>query len=477
MIYRRAKATAIMLIFFVVANHTSFSQTFKIEVFVSEQPEEEVVLGTVKGDKFSPIDTVMPVAGGIAFELSDSAVVGVYRILLGQTVYAQVMHEAPQKLDFIFNREDCVLKTNFKSPADSLQVITSKENKVWVKFMQLEKVYSSQLTDLVSQINYFQQKTGDKYYTEKRKAGIVKKYNEIQKKRNSLITSTAEKNPGLFAAKMIKMYAEPFLDGNLSEAKRTLIFERNYFKNLDFSDETLINSPVYTQKVYQYLISYAKRDISHEEQISEMNRAADKIIENTKTNAVVGDFIVDFMMRGFEMLELNEVLQHISETYTPSVPCSDDDKSTLKRRLDSQKMTAGTAAPTFTLVDAAGDSISLTNIASKYKLIIFWASWCPHCEQLLPDIYQWYLNRDMDVEVIAVSIDENQDEWRAFVQERGYDWVNCIEPYKWSGKVATAYNIYATPTMFLLDNENNIISKPLTFDEFLVAVMELAEQP
>ncbi len=475
MIYRRAKAAAILLMFFVVTNHTLLSQTFKIEVFVNNQPEEEVVIGIVKGDKFTPIDTVIPIAGSIAFELPDSATIGVYRLLLGQTVYAQVMHEAPQKLDFIFNKEICVLKTNFKSPTDSLHVISSKENKVWVRFIQSERALNKQLTDLVSQINYFQQKTDDKYYTEKRKATTIKKYNDIQIKRNSLIASTVEKSPEMFAVKMTRMYVEPFLDGNLSEKKRTLIFERDYFNNLDFSDEALINSPVYTQKVYQYLMSYAKKDISHEEKIQEMNRAADIIIKNTKANAVVGDFVVDFLMRGFEMLELNEVLQHISETYTPSAPCSDDEKSTLKRRLDSQKMTAGTPAPLFSLIDTAGDSISLTNISSKYKLIIFWALWCPHCEQLLPDLYQWYLNRDIDIEVIAISIDENRDDWKAFVTERGYDWINCNEAEKWDGKVATAYNIYATPTMFLLDNENQIIAKPLTFGDFLDATMLLSE--
>jgi len=463
------------LMFFVVANQTLQSQNFKIEVFVSKQPNEEVVIGRIKGDKFTPVDTVLPVAGSITFELPDSAVIGVYRIILGQTVYAQVMHEAPQKLDFVFRKEDCVLKTNFNFPTDSLQVVRSKENRVWVKFIQIEKVYAAQLTDLVSQINYFQQNQDDDYYTEKRKVAIIKKYNDIQKKRKSLIASTVKKNPDLFASKMISMYEEPYMNGNLSEEKRTLTFERDFFMNLDFSEESLINSPVYTQKVYQYLMSYAKKELSHKEQIGEMNKAVDIIIDKTKSNAEVGDFVVDFLMRGFEMLELNEVMQYIAKIYSPSIPCENEEKSTLKRRLDSQKMSAGTVAPLFTLIDAAGDSISLTNITSKYKLIVFYATWCPHCEQLLPDLYQWYLNRDMDIEVIAVSIDENQDDWRAFIEERGYCWINCNEPGKWDGKVATGYNIYATPTMFLLDKENHIISKPISFGDFIDTTMELVE--
>ncbi len=475
MIYRQSKVVVILLMFFITANRILLSQNYKIEVFVSEQPNEEVVLGSVKGDKFTPVDTVMPEAGNITFELSNDDAIGVYRLLLGQTVYAQVMHEAPQKIDFIFNHEDCILKSNFNSPADSLQVIASKENKVWIRFLRLEKAYSKQLTDLVTQINYFQAKPDDNYYTDIRKKSVVKKYNEIQQKRNSLVSLTAKKCLGLFASKMIKMYSEPFMDGNLTEKERNLLFEKDYFKKLDFSDEILINSPVYTKKVYTYLIAYIKKDLQHGEKIREMNIAVDEIIENTSSNKVVGDFVVEFLMRGFEILKLNEVLQHIAEIYTPNSSCEDGDKSTLVRRLNSQKMLPGTLAPEFSLIGVAGDSVSLSNISSKYKLIVFWASWCPHCEQLLPDLYQWYLNRDIDIEVVAVSIDENQDDWRAFVTERGYNWINCSEPEKWDGRVAVAYDIYATPTMFLLDKENLIISKPLTFNEFLDTTMSLTE--
>ena len=35
----------------------------------------------------------------------------------------------------------------------------------------------------------------------------------------------------------------------------------------------------------------------------------------------------------------------------------------------------------------------------------------------------------------------------------------------WEGKAATDYFIYATPTMFLIDNEKKIIGKPITIEE------------
>ncbi len=475
-LYKQVKVIAVVLLFFTAANQALRSQAFKIEVFINEQPDEVVVIGRVKGDRFTPVDTVMPVVGKVTFEIPDNATPGImYRLILGQTPYAQVMHEAPQQIDFIYNKENCLLKSNFNSPLDSMQVVSSKENKVWLCFVQLEKAYAKQLNDLVGQINHFQKNPEDKYYTEKRKKVVINNYNEIQKKRNSLISSTTKKHPDLFATRIIKMYREPFLDGNLTEEERRTTYKRDFFKKLDFSDESLINTPVYTKKVYEYLMSYTKKGLSNEEQIREINRAVDEIIENTKSNPIVGDFIVDFLMRGFETLGFIEMLYHISEVYTPAVPCLSEEKSTLKRRLDSQRMISGTTVPPFSLININGDSISLSDFTNEYKLIIFWASWCMYCEQLLPDIYQWYLNRDLDIEVITISVDSNQNTWKSFVQDRGYDWINCNEPNKWDGKVATAYNIYATPTMFLIDKENQIISKPLTFNEFLDAIIELTQ--
>ncbi len=463
----------LILLFFLPAVPELFSQSFKVEAFVKNLPGDEVVIGAVRGDRFNPADTVMPDSGRVVFEIPEKAHTGVYRIILGKTVYSRVMNEPPQKIDFIFNRDSCLFETDFNHPVDSMKVIYSKENEVWYDFLKKESGYQKELNDLLSQINYFQENSDDKYYTESKKKEIIKKYNDLQKQRARFINNIERKDPGLFATKIIKMYKEPFLDGNLSRSKRSTIYKRNFFKGLDFSDTTLINTDVYTKKAYEYLMSYTDRKLTREQQLDELNRAVDVILDNTKGNRKVSDLVVDYLMRGFEMLGMDELLQHIAGKYTPAVPCSSDDKSTLQRRIDFQKMLPGTEVPSFSLVDINGDTISLSDVSNDYKLIVFWATWCPHCEQMLPNLYQWYLNRDIDIEVIAISVDSDVNAWKKFVGERGYNWINCNEPGKWDSKVAKEYNVYATPTMFLVDKENKIISKPLDFNQFVNAVIDL----
>jgi thiol-disulfide isomerase/thioredoxin len=457
----------------IIAAGTIISQEYKVELYVSKQPGSEIITGSVRGDKFTAADTIEHETDTIRFEIPRDAHTGLYRVILGQTVYAQVMHEPPQKVDFIFNKEDILLRTDFEHPFDSLYVVSSVENKVWHKFIVQDKKYNRELNDLVRQINYFQKAKDDKYYTDKKKKEIISRYNEIQKKHEALIKSVSKKYPRLYAAKMIKMHRTPFLDGNLSKEKRDSIYNAGFFKVLDFSDPELINSDVYTDRIFEYIMKNVPADEQREKQVEKLINAVDRIIDNTSSNEEVNDFIVDYLLRGFEKLGFTDVLDHIADRYTPKVPCTSDNKTTFRRRLDFLKMRKDTVVPDFKLADINGDSISLNDVNSKYKLIVFWASWCPHCEQLLPDIYQWYLNRSHDVEVIAISVDTDKNAWKEFVNSRGYDWINCNEPEGWDGKVATEYNVYATPTMFLVDNENRIIAKPLSFNDLLDSIIGL----
>ncbi len=91
------------------------------------QPDNPVVLGSIRGDKFTPVDTLelLKVAGSsvsennsgsqetihqvtsshqmkkVSWQFPENAAPGMYRLVFGQTTYARVMGESPQQLDFI----------------------------------------------------------------------------------------------------------------------------------------------------------------------------------------------------------------------------------------------------------------------------------------------------------------------------------------------------------------------------------------
>jgi len=305
----------------------------------------------------------------------------------------------------------------------------------------------------------------------------ITRYNQLQKQRDSIISETTKKYPNLFAARLIQMYREPFLDGNLSAQERNEIFKKEYFTQLDFSDEGLMSSSVYTDKVFKYLMSYAQRGLTREQQEQEFMIAVDEIVKSIHgvtsshpVNNQVYEYILDYLVRGFEKLNLDNLIAYIAENYSGTT-CQTDELTTLERKLGAQNMKMGTIVQDFTLNDINGDTVTLSDIVKEKNLILFWASWCPHCEEMLPQIKQWQKQvENPKLEIISISLDTSETAWKNKVFEKGIEsWYNLSDLKEWEGKVAIDYNVYATPTLFLVDSELKILAKPVTFGELIKA--------
>lgn len=474
--------TVILLLFC----RPAFSQPFTLQVSIKNQPGNPVVLGNISGDKFTPLDTleIQQMTSGrqvkeFSWQFPVNASPGMYRLVFGQTTYAKVMDEPPQQLNFIFSKEDVVFETDFKAPQDSLKVLRSDENSVWFNFLQKEQLLNEELELLEKEVDYYQDKiTAAKSFSpaetnlaelEQQASQKANAFNQLQMERDRFIEKTVNDNPGLFASRLIQTFREPLRDGYLTEEERREAFQHEFFRYVDFSDEALINSPVLTDKVFDYLVSYNRPGYSHGQREAAYIKAVDKIMVHLQdANEKVAEFILNYLVDGFEGLRMENVLNHISENYSGNI-CPADEKTTLKRKLEYRKMNPGTFVPDFTLNDIKGEPVTLSHVLEKRNLILFWAGWCPHCVELLPRIKTWFRQfNPNNFEVIAVSLDTSETEWKEAVKATGFEeFYNLSDLKMWDGKVAEDYNVYATPTMFLIDENRKIIARPETFEELL----------
>ncbi|MDY3547459.1 TlpA disulfide reductase family protein [Riemerella anatipestifer] len=108
----------------------------------------------------------------------------------------------------------------------------------------------------------------------------------------------------------------------------------------------------------------------------------------------------------------------------------------------------------------------ISDIKSNKKLILFWSSECPHCMAELPVILENYNKlKSNNIEVIGLSLDTNDKSYQETV--KNLPWINDSELKGWDSSYTETYNINATPSYFLLDSNNKILSKPNSFGTFL----------
>lgn len=447
---------------------SSGHQEMDLTVTVRDQPDHEIVLGRISGDRFIPVDSLQPEQfrrsgkeTTFSFDLAEEHPPGMYRIILGRSSYSRTLNEPPRQIDFIHNREIVALSTVFSAPEDSLKIIRSDENRIWQEFKVREKDYQHRLRELTMELDYSHSRGGPHKET-------VEEYNQLQREREHFILELASLDTGKVSCRLIALYREPFLDGSLPPDQRREIFRRDYFRNLDFTDERWINSPVYTERVFKYLASHAQRGLSGEELDREFQKAVDMIIAGTRGNQKVYEFILDYLVRGFEQLNLGSLIEYIAGHYAETT-CQTDEKTTLERRLGERMMTTGSAIEDFTLADVNGDPVTLSEIVKDKTLILFWASWCPHCVEIIPRIKRAWIGADKQkTEVVAISIDTSREEWRSKVFSLGIEsWYNLSDMKGWDGPVTENCNVYATPTFLVIDRERKITGKPQTVEELI----------
>jgi peroxiredoxin len=197
--------------------------------------------------------------------------------------------------------------------------------------------------------------------------------------------------------------------------------------------------------------------------------AVDSLLNKAKSNQLVYQHITEYLIDGFKKFGLDQTLDYIIQNYVIKDDLCLDSKteSSIQRRIDqNKKLPVNAIAPDIILADADGRTVDFKKITADKLLLIFYASWCPHCQSLIPELNNFYkLQIGKKFEVMAISLDEKKDDWLNFIKNNNLNWINVSDLKGWSSKAASDYFIYATPTMFLIDSEKKILGKPLSIDE------------
>jgi thiol-disulfide isomerase/thioredoxin len=342
-----------------------------------------------------------------------------------------------------------------------MKVISSESNKLFYSFIKLNRQYKTK-TDLLNLILARFPKE-DQYYFQTKE-----RLNEIQNEYTEFVNLTTQKEPTSFVARYILSAQLPIIDMNIPVEKHLDYLKANGLNHINFNDALLINSDLFTNKSIEYLTYFGNPQLPKELLEKEFMKAIDSLLNKAKVNQLVYQHITEYLIDGFKKYGFDLVLDYIVENYVIKDDLCLDEKTEgmIKRRIDQARiLKIGSTVPDIILPDHNGKEITLSKINSEKILVVFYASWCPHCKELLPKLNELKKQNGIKLEVVAISLDTKKDDWINFLNSSCSSLINLSDLKGWDGKAAKDYFIYATPTMFLIDHNLKIVAKPMTIEE------------
>ncbi|MFA6126464.1 MAG: thioredoxin-like domain-containing protein [Bacteroidales bacterium] len=439
------KQAGIILLF--ICLHISLPAQYSIQVKVDSMPTKKAYLFDYLGINRNMVDSAKAAPdGSFSFTLPANAHPGMYRIVVGPE----------QFWDIIFNRENIRMRTSFSAIIDSLKVTDSKENQLLTSYMhfymgiQRKSELLQRLAGLYPATDPFQQQL----------------LREMQKLRASdpeqMTREIVEKYPNTYVAAFLKLEMSPKVPADVLPKNELKYVLDHFWDEISFADTNQMYSPGLVNKVRTYFGLF-QRAYGPAELEGAMKKGLDKLLSAAAGNNVLFQFLLEDIAQWAERTEFDDFFAYLTENYLAQASCTDEKKKGEFKELVAayQKTAPGRQVPEMVIPRENKGALVLSEIPSKYILVVFWASWCPHCNDMLPGLEKLYEKYSRsDLEIVAISVDTSKKDWEEAIKKYGFSWINYSELKGWDCSIAYDYGIRATPTMILIDRKRTVVAKP-----------------
>jgi thiol-disulfide isomerase/thioredoxin len=372
----------------------------------------------------------------------------------------------------------------FKIIADTLslvdyKIIGSKDNDIFSSYSKSMNQLGAQRNQLEQAYNSATTTSDSLKYLE-----ALKKMDTSFKQERQKIITTAPNSMMRFFLDVLQrpeLPAIPIINGIADSTYPFYYVKNHYWDNVVFNDNRLLRTPFFEAKLDEYFKNYVSRE-------------PDSIIEEVQymlTVAKTGKEIYPFLLFKFtnkyispEFMGQDKVFLHLFQNFFSkgdTVLLNNDSKKAITERAYSiMANLIGNPAPPLNLNTMDNKLFSLYNSPATYTFIAFWDPTCGHCKEEMPRVDSFYTKNWKQLGVQVIGVNTNVKElasWKQFITEEHFDagWMHVYQTEAAlnaevnAGKATTIrqlYDVFKTPTFYLLDKDKKIIAKNLTVDQF-----------
>ncbi|GAB5538739.1 MAG: hypothetical protein Salg2KO_08420 [Salibacteraceae bacterium] len=458
-----------------------YSYTFKINN-LSDSTDSIAFMANYYGKKQYYFDTAAFDANGVLTFKGDSINGGIYSIILS---------DKKSYFEFVVSEPTIDMETTAGSLVPSMKVKQSAENTKFYEYLSFIESKSGKVQSLKTKLNTAEGK--EKKRLEEELAQVDK---EVITYKKDFIAN----NPDLLISKVFNASAEPDVpeykeikDDEERQQKRYVEFKRQYLDGVDFTDDRLLRTQVFHNKLSYYMSKLVPQVPDS------VIKEADRLVAMTNGNKETYKYVVHHITSTYEdskIMGMDAVLVHMGLNYY----CPDKAWWLSKKKLEEfcervtkmEPILIGKPAPDLILKDTADQWRRLYDINAKYTVLYFWDSGCGHCKKVTPklkDLYEEY--HDKGIEVYAVGTEFENKDWIKYIKKNELPFINVSDnpeinenAHELMRKGETTieslnfrdtYDIFSTPKVFLLDENKKIIATklmPEQMGEFLDRMLE-----
>ena len=447
-----------------------FSSGYNIRVRIDGLQDTTLLLAYHFGNRKYIKDTIqVDTHGAGAFSGDEALPGGIYLVVMPEMNYFELLIDREQNFS---------IETSLEEPVRHMQIEGSRENKQFIeyhRFMGEKQNFSSAIRERTET----NRNNPDSLEYLQAKGKAVDQ--EVQDYWNSII----HQNPGTLIANLIRAMKNPEIPQfeipddakNPDSLRWRMGYEYNkkhFFDNIDFSDERLLRTPVLHNKLEHFftriLMQKPEAIIPEAIRVIELSKADDKVFQ----------YVVVYLLNHYErsnIMGLDEVFVELAKRYYLSGEAfwaSEEAIEKLRQRVERIKPNLiGRTAAEMRMRTPEGTFSSLHETDAEYIIIYFFEPACGHCKVVTPRLNKLYNEySDRGLKIFAVYIYDDVDEWKEYISSNKLDWINVFDPLN-ETHFRHNYDIYSTPTMYIVDSDKTIIAKRIGIETIEQMIEEL----